>query len=155
MTCATPGGFYAFITAGLGRKVGLSAGFGAIVTYFAALLSVYALSGIALNDIVSRLFGGPELAWPIEALVVLVAVTALGHLNIDFSAKALVVFLGLEMLLVAVYVIAVFANGGRTASASNRSSPPTCSPDHLQSQACSPSVSSAASRQPSSSAKKS
>lgn len=107
-----PGGFYAFITAGLGRKVGLSAGFGAIVTYFAALLSVYALSGIALNDIVSGLFGGPELAWPVGALAVLIAVTTLGHFNINFSAKALVVFLGLEMLLIAVYLIAVFFQGG-------------------------------------------
>lgn len=89
-----PGGFYAFITAGLGRKVGLSAGFGAIVTYFAALLSVYALSGIALNDIVSGLFGGPELAWPVGALAVLIAVTTLGHFNINFSRKRLWSFWG-------------------------------------------------------------
>jgi amino acid transporter len=111
-TLKRPGGFYAFITAGLGRKVGLSAGFGAIVTYFAALLSVYALSGIALNNIVSGLLGGPEIAWPIGALAALVAVTVLGHFNINFSAKALVVFLGLEMLLIAVYVIAVLSRGG-------------------------------------------
>jgi amino acid transporter len=111
-TLKRPGGFYAFITAGLGRKAGLSAGFGAIVTYFAALLSVYALSGIALNDIISGLFGGPEIPWPAGALFVLVAVTVLGHFNINFSAKALVVFLGLEMLLIAVYVVAVLAQGG-------------------------------------------
>jgi amino acid transporter len=73
---------------------------------------VYALSGIALNNIVSGLLGGPEIAWPIGALAALVAVTVLGHFNINFSAKALVVFLGLEMLLIAVYVIAVLSKGG-------------------------------------------
>ncbi|MBT2554176.1 APC family permease [Arthrobacter sp. ISL-5] len=107
-----PGGFYAIITAGLGRGPGLAAGFAAIVTYFAALISVYALSGIALSDIVTTLFHGPELPWPIGGLTILTVVTVLGHYNIAFSAKALVIFLGLEMLLIATYVAAVLIRGG-------------------------------------------
>lgn len=111
-TLKRPGGFYAFITAGLGREAGLASGFGAIVTYFAALISVYALAGIALSDIVTIIFNGPELPWPVGGLLVLILVTVLGHYNISFSAKALVVLLGFEFLLIVSYCIAVFAQGG-------------------------------------------
>lgn len=111
-TLKRPGGFYAFITAGLGKEAGLAAGFGALVTYFAALISVYALGGIALSDILVVVFDGPELPWPLGGLLVLVAVTVLGHFNINFSAKALLVALSLEILLIAVYVTAVFVQGG-------------------------------------------
>lgn len=111
-TLQRPGGFYAFITAGLGKEAGLAAGFGAVVTYFAALVSVYALGGIALSDILVVVFGGPELPWPVGGLLVLIAVTILGHFNINFSAKALLVALSLEVILIAAYVIAVFAQGG-------------------------------------------
>lgn len=111
-TLQRPGGFYSFITAGLGKEAGLAAGFGSIVTYFAALVSVYALGGIALNDMITELFNGPGIPWPVGGLIMLAAVTLLGHFNIAFSAKALVIFLGLEVLLIATYCVSVFARGG-------------------------------------------
>lgn len=107
-----PGGFYAFITAGLGREAGLAAGFGSIITYFAALLSVYALSGIALSDVVVGIFDGPKLPWPVGGVIVLAAVSILGHFNISFSAKALTWALAAEILLIAVYCVSVFIQGG-------------------------------------------
>lgn len=113
-TLKRPGGFYAFITAGLGKEAGLAAGFGALITYLAALISVYALSGIALSDIITELFHGPEIPWPLGGLLVLLAITILGHFNINFSAKILLVALALEFVLIVVYCIAVFAQGGAT-----------------------------------------
>jgi len=110
-TLKRPGGFYAFITAGLGKEAGLAAGFGAIITYFAAVLSVYALSGVALGDVIT-LFHGPSIPWPVGGLIVIAVVSLLGYFNIAFSAKALVIFLGLEMMLIVVYCIAVVAKGG-------------------------------------------
>jgi len=111
-TLKRPGGFYAFISAGLGKRMGLAAGFGALITYFAALISVYALAGIALSDILTIVFNGSELPWPVGAMLVLVAVTVLGHFNINFSAKALLVALSLEMVLILVYIFAVLIQGG-------------------------------------------
>lgn len=111
-TLKRPGGFYAFITAGLGKEVGLAAGFGALITYFAGGLGVYALGGIALSDIIVHLFNGPEIPWPAGGLILLAVVSLLGYFNISFSAKVLTIFLGLEMVLILIYCGAVLAQGG-------------------------------------------
>jgi amino acid transporter len=107
-----PGGFYALITAGLGRVTGLSAGFTALTCYFVALISVYALGGIALSTVVQSLFHGPHITWWVWALVMLVIAGVLGYFNINFSAKVLTVFLACELLLMAAYDISVLAKGG-------------------------------------------
>jgi amino acid transporter len=107
-----PGGFYALITAGLGRPAGLSAGFTALTCYFLALVSVYALGGIALSSVIRDLFNGPDISWTILALVMLAIASVLGYLNINFSAKILTVFLAFELLLIAAYDISVLFQGG-------------------------------------------
>lgn len=107
-----PGGFYALITAGLGRVAGLSAGFTALTCYFIVLLAVYALGGIALNTVVRTLFHGPDITWWVWALVMLVAAAVLGYFNISFSAKVLTAFLACELLLMVVYNVAVWVRGG-------------------------------------------
>ncbi|MFC5337081.1 APC family permease [Leucobacter denitrificans] len=107
-----PGGFYALVSASLGRVVGLGTGFTALLTYFAALLSVYVIGGQAFSDFVVNFMGGEPIPWWIVGLGCLVVVTILGHFNIQFSAKVLAVFLSLEFLLILVYIIAVLAQGG-------------------------------------------
>ncbi|MFF3380613.1 APC family permease [Streptomyces sp. NPDC002680] len=107
-----PGGFYALITAGLGRVVGLGSGFAALTCYFVALLSAYALGGIALNTIIVDLFHGPKVAWWVWAGLMLVVTSVLGHLNISFSSRVLTVFLACELLLMIAYDISVLAKGG-------------------------------------------
>ncbi|MGE2712830.1 APC family permease [Mycolicibacterium litorale] len=111
-TLKRPGGFYAFTTAGLGKEVGLANGFTSIVAYFAATVANLVLSGIAFSDMVSGIFGGPEILWPVGSALIFVLVAVLGYLNINLSAKMLLVLLGLELVLVATYCIAVFAQGG-------------------------------------------
>jgi len=107
-----PGGFYALITAGLGRVVGLGAGFAALTCYFVALISVYALGGIALNSVVVDLFHGATVEWWIYAIVMLVVAGILGYFNIGLSAKVLTVFLACELALMVAYDISVLAQGG-------------------------------------------
>jgi amino acid transporter len=107
-----PGGFYAMITAGLGKPVGLAAGFAALTTYFVALISVYALSGIALSGLITEVFNGPEISWKIFAFGVLALATVFGHFNISLSAKVLTVFLAAELVLIVVYDVAVLVQGG-------------------------------------------
>lgn len=107
-----PGGFYGLVSAGLGRITGLASGFTALFTYFAALLSVYVIAGTAFSELVINFFGGSPVPWWIVGLGCLVAVTILGHFNIQLSAKVLYVFLGLEFLLIAVYIVAVLVQGG-------------------------------------------
>ncbi|WP_078616533.1 APC family permease [Streptomyces sp. 351MFTsu5.1] len=107
-----PGGFYALITAGLGRVVGLGSGFAALTCYFVALLSAYALGGIALNTVIVDIFHGPKVAWWAWAGLMLVVTSVLGHFNISFSSRVLTVFLACELLLMIAYDVSVFAKGG-------------------------------------------
>jgi amino acid transporter len=107
-----PGGFYAFITAGLGKTVGLGAGFAAIIIYYVACMSTYALGGVAMRTIIVDLLHGPSLPWWIFAIPLFVVIGVLGYFKIDLSAKVLTVFLGLELLLMAAYDVSVSLRGG-------------------------------------------
>jgi amino acid transporter len=107
-----PGGFYAIITAGLGRITGLSAGLTALTCYFVALISVYALGGLALTSVVENVFNGPHISWWVWALLMLVVAGVLGYFNINLSAKVLTVFLVCELILMVAYDVAVLAQGG-------------------------------------------
>jgi amino acid transporter len=107
-----PGGFYAFITAGLGRLIGLGSGLIAAVSYYLALLSGYALGGIALNSLVHTVFHGPDIVWWAWSALLWVVVSVLGYLRVDLSAKVLTVALACELLVVVIYDISVLVKGG-------------------------------------------
>ncbi|MFF1880111.1 APC family permease [Pseudarthrobacter sp. NPDC058196] len=106
-----PGGFYSIASAGLGKVVGLGAGYTAMVCYFAANLGAYALGGVAAESFL-RDIGGPELPWWIYGLGMFAVTSFLGYMNIDFSAKVLTFFLALELLLMLAYNISVVSQGG-------------------------------------------
>lgn len=107
-----PGGFYAMITAGLGKPIGLAAGFTALTTYFLALIAAYALGGIALATVITEVFNGPDISWQVFAFVMLAVGSFFGYFNINLSAKFLTYFLAAELLLIVTYDIAVLAQGG-------------------------------------------
>ncbi|MEU9329986.1 APC family permease [Streptomyces canus] len=107
-----PGGFYALITAGLGRVAGLGSGFAALTCYFMSLLGAYALGGMAFNAAVVNVFHGPQAPWWVWAVLMLVVTSVLGHFNISFSSRVLTVFLACELLLMIAYDISVLAKGG-------------------------------------------
>ncbi|MFV8054810.1 APC family permease [Mycobacterium sp. 48b] len=107
-----PGGFYAFITKGLGKTPGLAAGFAATMCYFVALLSAYPLAGAGLATIVHGVFNGPDIPWWVWSIPVWIAASILGYLRIDLSARVLTTFLSLELLMMMVYDISVIARGG-------------------------------------------
>jgi amino acid transporter len=106
-----PGGYYSIISASLGKSAGLAGGAVAFLTYFPALLSVYALGGISLNGVIT-MFGGTAIPWWLGGLIQLVLVTVLGYYNINLSAKTLFVLLGLELFLIGLYIVSVLFQGG-------------------------------------------
>jgi amino acid transporter len=108
----SPGGFYAFISAGLGKIVGLSAGFTAMMCYYVACISAYALGGIAMRALMADVVGGPNLPWWAWAIAMFVIVAVLGYFKISLSAKVLSFFLTCELLFLVVYDVAVLAQGG-------------------------------------------
>ena len=57
-----PGAFYSYVTAGLGKVVGLGGAFLTTVSYYLALVGAYALVGVLASNMVLS-FGGPGTPW--------------------------------------------------------------------------------------------
>jgi amino acid transporter len=107
-----PGGFYAIVSAGLGKIPGLGVGFAAILTYFCALLGAYAIGPTGLMNLLQTELGAPDIPWWIAGVIMAAAIGLLGYLNIQFSARVLYVFLSFEFVLIVAYIVAVFIQGG-------------------------------------------
>ncbi|MBM7510811.1 amino acid transporter [Nocardioides cavernae] len=107
-----PGGFYAYISASLGKPLGLGASYVAVLGYLGLLLGTYLLGGAAADALVHGKFGGPELPWAFWAFFMWLFVSALGHFRIDLSAKVLGVLLCAELVVVVVFDVVVLARGG-------------------------------------------
>lgn len=107
-----PGAFYSYITAGLGREVGLGSGLMALVGYFCAYAGTFSFGGVVLNSLIHNTFDGPDLPWWVLGLLFWVAAGVLGYLRLDLSAKVLAVFLAGEVAVIVVYDVVVLAQGG-------------------------------------------
>ncbi|MDV7241692.1 MULTISPECIES: APC family permease [Rhodococcus] len=107
-----PGAFYAYVSAGLGRKMGLGAGLTMLLAYFTCACGYLAFAGTSVGSLVSSTFNGPSLPWYVWAFLIWALVGVLGYLRIDVSAKVMAVILSLEIVVVIVYDVVVFAAGG-------------------------------------------
>ncbi len=105
------GGFYAFISHGLGRIPGMAAGWAGMAAYAvfeASLMGIFAF--YARNTIQHYL--GLTLPWPVLAFAGIVIIGVLAYLDIQVSAKVLGVATGLELALLLVMDLVVTAKGG-------------------------------------------
>lgn len=107
-----PGALYAYVTAGLGRPAGLAASCLAIVTYGSFLVGVYAFFGLVTDGLVQGTLNGPAIPWWIYGLSCWVAVSVLSYLQIEVSAKVLMVALTAEVAIILVWDIATISQGG-------------------------------------------
>lgn len=107
-----PGAFYAFITAGLSRPMGLAGSFLATVAYLLILSGVTAFFGIVSSALIANLTGGFSIPWYVLTFVLIALVAVFGYVGIEVSAKTLSFFLIIEVLLVAAFDFAVVAKGG-------------------------------------------
>ena len=107
------GAFYTYVTAGLGRPLGLSAGFIALIAYVTLPAGIYALLGSIAEHLLRNTFnisGGPP--WWVWALTAWATVTALSLFNIELSAKVIGIASSLEVILVLIWNAVVVTNGG-------------------------------------------
>lgn len=107
-----PGAFYAYITAGLGRTIGLASSFAAIFGYVTFAIGLYLFLGSAASSLIATTFGGPTISWYYLSLGGVAVTGALGYFRIDLSAKVLTIAMMCEVLIVAIYDAAVFWDGG-------------------------------------------
>ncbi|SEM00073.1 APC family permease [Streptacidiphilus jiangxiensis] len=105
------GGFYAYITRGLGRPAGFGAALLALLGYLAMNIGVYGLLGSATHDTLQSLVGW-NIPWPVLALVGVAVIWFGGYRSIDFGAKVLGVLLLAETAILVLLAVAVLAKGG-------------------------------------------
>ena len=105
------GAFFSYVTEGLGKRLGMGIAVVALIAYTAIQLGVYGFMGWAVDDLVQS-YGGPEIPWPVYALVTIGIVAVLGYRHIELSAKVLGVALVLEVGIVLALDLMIFAGGG-------------------------------------------
>lgn len=107
-----PGAFYSYITAGLGRPLGLGAAFVALVSYVFILIGGYAFGGLSFQVLVRDTFHGPDIPWYVYTASVMLIVGVLGFFRIALSARILTVFMCGEVMMMIAYDVAVLFKGG-------------------------------------------
>jgi amino acid transporter len=100
------GGFYTFITQGLGREVGMSAGITSLVAYSTFEASLYGLFAFFGTTYVKSHFGF-DISWPWFALVAVLLAALLSYRDVKLSAAILGVALVLEVLMLAIFAFGV------------------------------------------------
>ncbi|WP_157680392.1 APC family permease [Mycobacterium dioxanotrophicus] len=106
------GAFYAYITGGLGKPIGLPAAFLAQLGYLTLLVGTYAFFGDSVKVLLVSLFGQAFAPWWVWAIVLWLAVSALGHFNVELSGKILSFLMVIEVLIVLVFNVCVATTGG-------------------------------------------
>ncbi len=100
------GGFYSFISQGLGREVGMSAGITSLACYSlfeASLTGLFAFFGNKwLND-----HFGINVPWLVLALIMIALIALLAYRDVKLSAKILGVALIAEVAILVIFVIGV------------------------------------------------
>lgn len=107
-----PGGFYSFVTKGLGREMGLGAALVAILGYAVLYVGSYPLEGTFFQTFLRDTLGGPDISWWIWTLGMFGVVSVLGYFNLEFSARTLTVCMTLEAVMIIIYNAAVVVRGG-------------------------------------------
>ncbi|MGW4388553.1 APC family permease [Streptomyces sp. NPDC004685] len=105
------GAFYAYITRGLGRSVGIGAALLAMVGYNGMEIGVYGLLGTATQDTLHALFG-VDIPWLPVSLAGLALIWYGGFRSIDFGAKLLGVLLCAETGILVLLAGGVLLRGG-------------------------------------------
>ncbi|MFC9912736.1 APC family permease [Streptomyces sp. NPDC127197] len=105
------GAFYAFVTRGLGRPVGIGAALLALVGYTGMEIGVYGLLGSATQDTVHALFG-TDVPWLPISLAGLLLIGYGGYRSIEFGAKVLGVLLVAETGILVLLAGGVLVKGG-------------------------------------------
>lgn len=111
---ANAGAFYAYVSEGLGRRVGAAAGYVALFSYNVLTVCTSAMGGYILSNNLSMELG-LELPWWAISLVGWAVIWGLGSLGIEAGARFLGVTLVLELAVVVLVAGAVLAQEGLSA----------------------------------------
>ncbi|BCW34625.1 amino acid transporter [Arthrobacter sp. StoSoilA2] len=106
------GGFYSFVTAGLGKPAGLGGAFLALFGYIFIGFFAPSFFGVTLQGFVVNTLGGPDIPWYWYALAITAVTTVLAYNRIDLSAKLLTIVMLLEVAIIVVFDVVSFSANG-------------------------------------------
>lgn len=106
-----PGGFYAYITDGLGRNIGLTGAVILVAGYLSIALFAPPLIAIYTQNVIENIFYGPHIPWYIIAIISVLCTTLLAYRKIDLSASVLFWVMVFESAAVFVFDAVCFING--------------------------------------------
>ncbi len=119
----TAGGFYSYISHGLGRELGLGTGFAAVVAYsvFEASLAggfAYFLQ-LKLSQIGNATGAGwlGYIQWPYLAMFMVIVISLITYFDIRITARLLGVFLIGEVVFLVIFDVFMIARGATTSTA--------------------------------------
>jgi amino acid transporter len=119
----TAGGFYSYISHGLGRELGLGTGFGAVVAYSVFEASLAGGFAFFLNQKLSQIGTATGagwlngIQWPYLALLMIVLISLITYFDIRITARVLGVFLVGEILFLLIFDVAMIVRGATTSTA--------------------------------------
>jgi amino acid transporter len=108
----TAGGFYSFISRGLGQTMGLGAAISIAACYILFTAGVMGSTAYFANSSVATLLG-PNIDWRIYAYAGLALLFVLSFFHIELAAKVLGVTLLCELTILTIFSFAVLFQGGR------------------------------------------
>jgi amino acid transporter len=106
---ANAGAFYAYISQGIGRPVGVAGAWVAVVAYNALQVGLYGAIGAATTPVLHQWFG-LDAAWWVVAVCAWAVVAVLGQLHVDVNGRVLAVLLIAEVAVIVVFSLANVAN---------------------------------------------
>jgi amino acid transporter len=100
------GGFYSFISQGLGRDIGMSAGLASLISYSVFEASLTGIFAFFANSYILAHFG-VNVPWIYLSLFAIVLAGILSYLDVQLSAAVLGVALVLEVIILLIFDVAV------------------------------------------------
>jgi amino acid transporter len=108
------GAFYAYVSRGLGRPIGVATAMIALVAYNAMVIAVVVFVGVFANQVALAEFGW-NVDWKIWSAIAFLIVACLSFFRIHLSARVLGVALICEVLVLLVMDFAILINHGFSA----------------------------------------
>src|SRR5713226_9462804 len=105
----TAGGFYSFVSHGLGREIGMGTGFGSLLAY--SVFEASLCGGFAYFADIKLATYGVKIAWPWLALAMVAIISILAYFDIHLSSVVLGVGLITEVVILLIFDVAMFAHG--------------------------------------------
>lgn len=105
------GALFSYISAGLGRPLGIGVAFVAVISY--GLISIGSIGPFAVfAEYTVQSLLGLSIPWPVWGLLGVVLMGVLGQLNVELNMRVLGFFMIAEVLVLAVLGIAIVVQGG-------------------------------------------